>query len=339
MTGTPRGDPEPTPGVGQMDEFPIIAGYEGSPPAQAALRWALDEGVRRGLPVRILHVVDPESRLVRGSAGWRESMHGAADRAVRRVAAEAEDWGRLGIAVTGAAVDGPVAGALCAQSGRASLLVLGNRGLGGFPGQRIGSVSLAVATHALCPVVIIREGMCISSARPIGVGVDDGEQARLALGFAFDEAAVRGVDLVAVRGWHPPGDVLAHPPGQTGPATHQADAVPADQAFDEARHAEQQLLDHALAPWRDRYPEVTVIPRLIPVTATHALTVASREVQLMVVGARGTGGFPGLCLGSVSHQLLHHAVASVMVVRPVAGTAGIKLRTGAGRVRPALVTT
>lgn len=55
-------------------------------------------------------------------------------------------------------VEGYPAEVLLAQSGQAQLLVIGNRGRGGFAGALLGSVSQHCVHHARCPVVIVREG-------------------------------------------------------------------------------------------------------------------------------------------------------------------------------------
>lgn len=305
-----------------MDGYPIVVAFDGSETAEAALCWALDEGVRRRTSVCIAHVLDPECRIGEPGMAGSDDRRRAAEATVERMAREAEDWGQLGITVSGTVLDGPVARALCERSRRASMLVLGDRGVGGFPGQRIGSVSLAVAAHADCPVVVVR-GVPHASSRPIAVGVDDAPEARLAVGFAFQEAAARGVSVLAVRGWSVPAELRAIDEDWVQPA------------LVEQERAEQRVLITGLSSWRDRFPMVAVERRLVPVTATHALTIASRDAQLVVVGDRGSGGFAGLRLGSVAEQVLQHSLCAVMVVR--GSLAPAVLRSAAGYLaEPAL---
>lgn len=284
-----------------MNDSPIIVAYDGSARAEAAMQWALDEGERRRLPVCIAHVLDPGSRLpdpVR--AGNAAGIHSDAKSIMRRLAFQTYDWGRRGIDVTAEVLDGPVARALCERSSAASMMVVGDRGLGGFAGLRLGSVSLEVAAHAACPVVVVRGELHAPNVRPVAVGVDDAPEARQAIRLAFEEAAGRGVGLVAVRACNT----------HVGRTTDRTDAGP-----EELRIAGRRLVAEALTSWQSRYASVDVTTRLMPVTAPHALTLASHEAQLMVVGSRGSGGLPGLPLGAVSHQVLQHALCSVMVVR------------------------
>jgi len=49
--------------------------------------------------------------------------------------------------------------------------------------------------------------------------------------------------------------------------------------------------------------------------ASAAVLDAAEEAELLVVGSRGTGGFGGLLLGSVSQQVVEHASCPVVVVR------------------------
>jgi nucleotide-binding universal stress UspA family protein len=78
---------------------------------------------------------------------------------------------------------------------------------------------------------------------------------------------------------------------------------------------EERLLSEALAGRQERYPGVVVEHRVVHGGTREALIEASRSAQLVVVGARGRGGFAGLLLGSVSQALLHHAHGPVAVVR------------------------
>jgi len=182
--------------------------------------------------------------------------------------------------------------------------VLGRRGTGGFMGLPVGSVSVAVATHAQCPVVVVvRDDAPPSPNSPIVVGVEESADARLAVGFAFEEAAARGAGLVAVRAWTPPS------------SPWRSDRWPLDLDTDEVELAERNLASHTLHDWCERYPAVEVSVQTVSATPAHALEIASRDAQLLVVGCQGRGGFHGLLLGSVSVQVLHHARCPVAVVR------------------------
>ncbi|WP_246042632.1 universal stress protein [Streptomyces globosus] len=79
--------------------------------------------------------------------------------------------------------------------------------------------------------------------------------------------------------------------------------------------AEQRLLAEALSGHRERYPEVNLHARTVRGRTWPTLSEASGHAQLIVVGARGRGGFAGRLLGSVSQAVLHHANCPVTVVR------------------------
>ncbi|MQS37876.1 universal stress protein, partial [Streptomyces katsurahamanus] len=143
-------------------------------------------------------------------------------------------------------------------------------------------------------------------AGPVLLAVDGSPQAEAAVGFAFAEASLRGAELVALHAWS----------GWTGRGDDDP-GHPQNLVDDAGRlgDTEERVLAEALAGWQAKYPDVTVRRDLVRKSARQALIEASEEAQLLVVGARGRGGFTGLLLGSVSQAVLHHAHCPVAVVR------------------------
>ncbi len=133
------------------------------------------------------------------------------------------------------------------------------------------------------------------------VGIDGSEGAAQALRFAAEEARLRGARLEAVLAW----GLLDQPgvPGGTAFDPHFGDA--------DARAFLEAAVERAIGD----DPGVTV--ELVPVCDLPARALLERAVgaDLLVVGARGLGGFRGLLLGSVSHQVVQHAPCPVAVVR------------------------
>jgi cation-transporting ATPase F len=122
------------------------------------------------------------------------------------------------------------------------------------------------------------------------VGADGSPAAQAAIAFAFEEAALRDVPLVAVC-------ALTDAPGRLG----------------EGRQVEEDF-DHLMAREAKAHPEVTVVRRVLPGTPRAALLTAAADAQLIVVGARGRGGLEGMSLGSVAQAVLHHAPGPAGVV-------------------------
>jgi nucleotide-binding universal stress UspA family protein len=200
-------------------------------------------------------------------------------------------------------VDGDPAVVLAGESKRAELVVLGDRGLGGFTGLLLGSVAVALSAHAACPVVVVRgveADPAVSRPEPVVVGVDGSQGSTAAVDFAVESAVLRGVPLVAVHAWR---DVLVD---ATMAPLVDWDAVESD---------EREVLAERLAGTRAEHPDLVLRRLVVRDRPARALVDESRNAQLVVVGSRGRGGMQGLLLGSVSQQLLHHAHCPVAVVR------------------------
>jgi nucleotide-binding universal stress UspA family protein len=189
---------------------------------------------------------------------------------------------------------------LGSEARRAQLLVLGDRGLGGLGGLVLGSVAVTLAARAACPVVIVR-GDRAEDEGPVVVGIDGSPVSEAAVGFAFEAAAARGVELVAVHAWS---------------ATAIDDALAPLMDWDAVAVEEDALLAERLAGWGEKYPQVVVRRHVVRDSAVRALVDDSRGTQLVVVGSRGRGNASGLLLGSVSHGVLHGSHCPVAIVRP-----------------------
>jgi nucleotide-binding universal stress UspA family protein len=282
-------------------------GFDGSVGSREALRWALDEGAGRQAPVRLVFVVEPPV-----SAGlmfpmlfeYSSEAHRVQARSLLADAAADAATIHPGVDVSSSILGGSAAATLCELSHDARLLVLGSRGLGGIAGLFVGSTSTAVAAHANCPVVVVRDGRRHRGEEggPVVVGLDDSPHAHVAAAFAFEEAAMREAALVAVRAWTPP------------PMAWRSDVRPLTRDVDEIGTAERHSLLLGVDGFAAKYPSVSVTPRLVAGDARSCLAEASAGAQLVVVGSRGRGGFAGLVLGSVSHFLLHHAACPVAVI-------------------------
>ncbi len=134
----------------------IVVGIDGSPHAARALLWAAEEAKLRGATLRVVHSwTFPAVSIPLGAVD--ELPHVDVERAAQQVLDEAvEGLGSTGITVERQIRNELPAQALIDESARADLLVVGARGVGGFKGLLLGSVSQQCATHAHCPVVIVR---------------------------------------------------------------------------------------------------------------------------------------------------------------------------------------
>jgi nucleotide-binding universal stress UspA family protein len=199
--------------------------------------------------------------------------------------------------------------ALLKSAQDAELLVVGSRGYSGVASLFLGSVAQRVASHATCPVVVVPPTSQEAAARRgrVVVGVDGSEHAAAALRFALVEAERLRAELVAVYAWQAP-DAPVDPF-----TVLQADvAVDREQQVARAREWLLRTVDEARTPLTQRVPVRVETPEKHPAAA---LLDEGADADLIVVGSRGRGGFTGLLLGSVSQQVLNHAVVPVAVVR------------------------
>jgi nucleotide-binding universal stress UspA family protein len=138
----------------------------------------------------------------------------------------------------------------------------------------------------------------------ITVGIDGSHNSHRALDWAVQEAATRhsGLTVLTVH------QVIA------SWATGNPVTVPGDKALQEKeRLAVEEATEKALKDAEPARP-ASVQVRSIMGFAAEELIEASKDSDLLVIGARGGGGFHRLTLGSISSQVAHHAHCPVVVV-------------------------
>jgi len=142
----------------------------------------------------------------------------------------------------------------------------------------------------------------------IVVGVDGSEGSIRGLRWALDEARLRGAQLELVHGYPRLEHTYPHPEAVLTPERGSLATE------DEFRQAKRAILEGCLE--RAGADEVEVAYTVQAGGPADVLCRAARGAQLLVVGARGLGGFRGLLLGSVSQQVIAHSPCPVVLVTP-----------------------
>ncbi len=136
----------------------IVVGIDGSPAADAALAFALEEAKLRNLPLRVVSASEVPSIEYAGAAFVptpdlsEEADHHADDVIARAIELIGPD---PGIPVEAKSIHGHPATVLVEEARGATLLVVGTRGRGGLKSIVLGSVSQAIAHHCAVPVAIV----------------------------------------------------------------------------------------------------------------------------------------------------------------------------------------
>jgi nucleotide-binding universal stress UspA family protein len=277
----------------------IIVGVDESDHARAALRWAVDHGAHTHEPVTAVmawgyidqHHLEPGTAFDPHYTGTDAAR--VLDALVARAVDDDDEQVRR------LAVCDLPARTLLDTSKDAALLVVGARGLGGFRGLAIGSISRQVLHDAVCPVTVVRDD-ADRAGRPVVVGVDGSGPSQRALAWALDLARTRRVPLVAVHAWRLPYATQTWYAAYPDPAELAATA--------------ERFLDDQLARVDTTGLVAPVERRVVDDRPSSALLEAAATASVVVVGSRGHGQIASALLGSVSDQVVHHATCPVVVV-------------------------
>ncbi|WP_102418541.1 universal stress protein [Mycobacterium sp. 4858] len=291
--------------TGNGKKHGVLVCVDGSVASDAAVAWGTREAVMRGMPITLMHAVPPVvvgwpvGQLYADMPEWQQdSAQQVIDRA--REALGASLGGAEPPEIRTQTVYSAIVPALIEASEDAWMLVAGSQGLGALGRLLLGSVSTGLVHYAHCPVAVIHsdEDAAPDFGAPVLLGIDGSPASEAATALAFDEASRRGVGLVALHVWS---DVGVFP--ILGMDWHDREKEG------------QEILAERLAGWQERYPDVHVERKLFCDKPSEWLLKESEQAQLVVVGSRGRGGFPGMLLGSVSSAVAQSARVPVLVVR------------------------
>jgi nucleotide-binding universal stress UspA family protein len=281
-----------------MSANPVVAATDGSEESLRAVEWAAREAVLRGAPLRIVNAVALPPRMSSAhpesnyddvtdviTKGANTALQAGSDRAAKAAP---------GLLIDADHLDGAPAEAVTQSGSGALMLVVGSRGRGGFAALILGSVSRYAATHAPCPVVVVREPP-EGTRRQVAVGVDDLEHSEAPLTFAFEEAAARKASLIVVHAWH----------------AGESDISRAGEALGHDMEEKATAgLERVLSDWRAKYPDVQVSHDVVHGHPGRALVGLSARTDLVVIGRQAAHHGPG----SVINALLSHAHGPVATV-------------------------
>lgn len=273
----------------------IVVGVDDGSDSATALQWAARAAVTLSRPLTLVYAqFDPYSTIPADAAIPPAVDLGSEPPDADQVLADAVETVRAcapSVDILTYTEAGNPARLLLEQAKEAAFVVLGNKGASVLSELLLGTVCGTVAARSPCPVIAVcgtGERDCPDHAAfdaPIVVGVDGSGIADQAVEFAFSLASAQRAPLRIHR-------VLRRPDP------------------DAQLDTEAKLVAHNL-----RYPDVSVQVSCTEGDPVTALTEASADAQLLVVGARGHGAATGLLTGSVSHALLRKAPCSVAVVR------------------------
>jgi nucleotide-binding universal stress UspA family protein len=268
---------------------PVIVGVDGSGHTRGAVEWAAREAVLRDVPVRVVHAyvwpllrIPPVVSAMGPPEGLREHASELVAESVARALSAAP-----GVDVQSSMCTDFPEDLLVKESRNAAYVVIGSRGLGTVGRLLVGSVTARLIVRSECPVALVRTQLPATDAgAPVVVGVDGSSHSATALAVAVDLATHWESELHVVH--------VARAPSRGQPIDIDVEGM--------------------VAPWRETCPDLRLRVSLLegrrPDKALVELSQAARGV---VVGARGSSGFAGILIGSVSQAVISRAHCPVVV--------------------------
>jgi nucleotide-binding universal stress UspA family protein len=285
---------------------PVVVGVDDLDWSPHALELAGREAELRGAPLWIAHAYHRIPSAMVTAADGGAGPAGTAFESAAEPLAGALKQARADhpeVEVRGYALSGSPARGLAALAADASLLVLGHRGRSGFAGMLLGSVTLRTVARVRCPVAVARGARRLVDRVLVGIDVDDVASQPAQLAFAFNDAVLRGAELVVLHTWEEQGYFSSDPiVDYTGDHLSALD------------REHRGRLEAVLEPWRRQYPDVVVDVQAEGGSAARRLVETSAYADLLVVGGSRHHDGEAMWSGGLAYTLLHHAECPVVIV-------------------------
>ena len=265
----------------------IAVGVDGSPVATSALRWA--SGIAASTGAEVLAVNAYQNPYIEVRPEEHNRLIGEREQALTGV------WlapaFAAGVAAKGLVEPGDPRDVLMsvAHAEAADLLVLGRTGAGGGPGfLHLGSVVEHAAHHTTLPLAVIPDGS-VTSIGTIALGVDGSSESLGAVEWMGELAPALGASVVAIH---------------------------VDETTEKSSRAD---IERMVATWTEPLTELGVAVEPVVQRDLHPAdallgVAAARGGDLLVIGARGLGGFTGLRAGGVALKVLHRARLPLVMI-------------------------
>ncbi|RFD74668.1 universal stress protein [Gardnerella vaginalis] len=286
-----------------IPEKAVLVGVDGSHASYKAVWWAANYAKHAGLQLQIVCAYSlPSYAAVSFDAtytaiGDDNAAHHDAQEILSKAKAVALEQG---VDATTLIVTGDPSSVFVELSRNYQLIVIGNRGKGGLAERLLGTTSSSLPAYAYCPIVVVP------------YTDDDGQRihlnntiSRVAVGSDESKWGLKALEIAAnlADSWNAELDVISAVPSVQGA---EGDTAVMGSYMDD--------LEERVKPILQRLPDLKIHRTVVPGSAVDALTQASLNHDLVVVGSRGRGGFTGLLLGSISQGLLQHSSRPVYVV-------------------------
>ena len=286
-----------------IPEKAVLVGVDGSHASYKAVWWAANYAKHAGLQLQIVCAYSlPSYAAVSFDAtytaiGDDNAAHHDAQEILSKAKAVALEQG---VDATTLIVTGDPSSVFVELSRNYQLIVIGNRGKGGLAERLLGTTSSSLPAYAYCPIVVVP------------YTDDDGQRihlnntiSRVAVGSDESKWGLKALEIAAnlADSWNAELDVISAVPSVQGAEGDTA-----------VMGSYMEDLEERVKPILQGLPDLKIHRTVVPGSAVDALTQASLNHDLVVVGSRGRGGFTGLLLGSISQGLLQHSSRPVYVV-------------------------